>query len=117
MKQRRWKTNLSLLVHHPLIFAKAYWWALSILLIGTILDGVTTYPNVRDFGEATELHPVGRLAMRLLGPGWGISVAKTGQLAAAIFVASLWRPWCRWLMVLCGLIYTAASVMNYFRGW
>lgn len=115
MKRRRFKTNLHLLLHHPLLFAKAYWWALLILLIGTILDGVTTYPLVEEFGPHAEVHPGGRLVMWLLGAGWGTLVTKFGQVVAAVFVASLWRPWCRWLLALCGVVYAAAAVANHFR--
>ncbi|GAF88808.1 unnamed protein product, partial [marine sediment metagenome] len=34
MKRRRFKSNLRLLIHHPLVFAGKYRWPLAVLLIG-----------------------------------------------------------------------------------
>jgi len=114
MRRRRFKTNWHLLTRHPLVFARAYRWALLVLLIGAVLDGVTTYRNVCLYGPESEMHPGGWMVLSILGPGWGTLVTKLGQVAAAIVVASLWRPWCRWLMVLAGVLYAAAAVSNHY---
>ena len=115
MNRRRWRSNLHLLTSHPGLFVRAYWWALLILIGGAILDAVTTYRNAVWLGVEAEIHPVGRVVMRALGPALGTWVAKLVQTVVVVCVASLWRPWCRWLMVVCGLLYTGAAVSNYFR--
>ncbi len=112
---RRFKTNLPLLLRRPLLFARFYWWPLLFLLTGAILDGLTTYANVRDYGAAVEAHPIGRMAMETLGPAWGTSLGKGAQFLAAVFVASLLRFWCRWLLLLCGVIYAVAAYLNHFQ--
>lgn len=114
-KQRRFRSNLHLLTHHPVVFARIYRWALVVLLAGAVLDAVTTYRNAVAFGPEVELHPASRLMMEWIGPGPGTWVGKAFQVAFAIFVASLWRAWCGWLMLLCGVLYSAAAVCNHFR--
>jgi len=97
--KRRWKSNLGLLVHHPFLFARFYRWPLLVLLVGSLADVVTSWEVLSRFGPEVELHPIGRLAGRLLGVSLPVIAAgKLIQLIAAIFVASLVRRWCGWLL-------------------
>ena len=114
MKRRRFKSNLRLLVHHPLTFCRVYRWELAVLFVGAVLDAVTTMRTVLAYGAETELHPVGRFVMQLLGPVAGTLVGKAAQVVCAVFVAALWRPWCGWLLVVCGVLYALAAVSNHF---
>lgn len=86
-----------------------------VLAIGAILDALTTYANVREFGPHVETHPVQRLFFEIFGPALGVPLAKLTQFAFVIFVAAWWTPWTRWLLLLCGLLYTAASLSNHFQ--
>ena len=115
MKRRRWKSNLPLMIHHPGLFIRAYWPSLLILLTGAMLDAITTYRNAIWLGAEAELHPAGRIFMEVFGCGPGTWLAKLVQVSAVLFVAALWRPWCRVLMVLCGLLYAAAAISNHFH--
>jgi uncharacterized membrane protein len=87
---------------------------LAILLAGAVLDAVTTAVSVSAYGAEVELHLIQRWIMAWLGPVLGIIAAKFVQVAVAIVVASLWRRWCGWLMVLCGVLYALAAVSNHF---
>ena len=108
-------TELPLLAKRPLTFAGRHKLALLILLVGAVLDALTTYANVRDFGPHVETHPVQRLVFQLLGPQAGVPVAKFIQLAFVLFVAAWWRPWTTILLALCGILYTAAALSNHFQ--
>ena len=114
MNRRKYKSNLKLLVHHPLVFARFYRWSLLFLFIGAALDAITTAVLSYRFGPEGELHPVVRLMTYIFGPIGGAVIGKIGQVIFAIFVASLWRPWCRWILLLCGLLYLLAAVSNHF---
>jgi len=114
MEKRRFKSNLHLLVRHPLVFARIYRLALGILLIGAVLDAWSTYNIVCVYGHEAEVHPVARLAMHWFGPTIGTWGGKVVQTLVAIVVASLWRRWCGWLLSLAGLLYMAAAVCNHF---
>lgn len=115
MNRRRFKSNFRLLRRRPLLFARIYRWPLLVLLIGAILDGVTTAVTLSRFGADSEIHPVVCLMAHILGPVTGTVLGKIGQVVFAIFVASLYRPWCRWIMLVCGVLYMLASVVNHFR--
>jgi len=114
LKARRFRSNLRLLLHHPSVFARAYRWPIAILLAGAVLDAATTAVTVATYGAEAEVHLAQRWVMACLGPILGTISAKLIQVAAAVLVASLWRAWCGWLMVLCGLLYTLAAVSNHF---
>jgi hypothetical protein len=108
------KSNLRLLARRPMVLLRAYRWAVVFLLAAATADVVTTIPGVRAYGPATELHPAHRMMVSLLGPVAGPIVGKVFQVAFVVFVACLWRQWCGWILVLCGLFYAAAAVSNHF---
>ncbi|MBI4582249.1 MAG: hypothetical protein HY718_21315, partial [Planctomycetes bacterium] len=83
----------------------AYRWPLFILLVGAFFDGLTTYQFLQTLGPEVEVHPVQQLLFTWLPPLLGVLLAKTGQVVAAILLAAWWRPWCRWIMLVCGVIY------------
>jgi len=107
-------TEIPRLVRHPARFARAYWPALTILLIGATADVVTTYHNLRLYGPATEAHVVQRWVSEIVGVHAGVPLAKLIQLAFVLFVAAWWRPWTPWLLTLCGLLYSAAAISNHY---
>jgi len=116
MKRRRFKSNLRLLTHHPLVFAGKYRWPLAVLLAGSVLDVLTTWEVLRLFGMQVELHPAAKIFGRIFGASLPvIAIGKVIQAAVAIFVASLWRKWTGWLLILCGVLYTLAAISNHFR--
>lgn len=107
------KTNMLLLVGHPMAFARKYWWALAILTIGTLTDGITTYLTVGQLGPANEMNPVQRPFFQLVGVTAGIPLAKLMQFVAALVVGAWWAPWTAWVLTLAGLIYGAAALSNH----
>lgn len=84
------------------------------LFIGSAADLITTYHNLRLYGPQAEAHPVQRWVSQVVGVSAGVPIAKFIQLAFVLLVAAWWRPWTGWLLALCGLLYTAAAVSNYF---
>ena len=108
------KTNLRLLVNHPFVFVKFYRLPLVVLLIGALLDTITTSIFVSKYGAECEVHLVQRMVFDIFGPAVGVPLAKIIQLLFVIFVASWWRPWCGWIIVVCGLFYTIAAISNHF---
>jgi hypothetical protein len=111
-----WKDNLRILLRRPGVFIRKYRWPLGLLLLGGVLDAVTTVELLSVWGPEAELHPCGRWLARWFGVAAGISVGKTVQMAFAVFVAALWRRWCGWFMALCGVLYALAAASNHF-GW
>ena len=109
------KTNLRLLVHHPFVFVKYYRLPLTVLMIGALLDTITTYISVSKYGTECEVHLVQRIVFEIFGLIVGVPLAKILQLLFVIFVASWWRPWCSWIIFVCGLLYTMAAVSNHFN--
>jgi hypothetical protein len=107
-------SELPRLARHPGAFLRVYWLPLLILLIGATADVVTTYHNLRLYGPAVEAHIVQRWVSEIVGIRAGVPIAKLIQLAFVIFVAAWWRPWTRWLLILCGLLYTTAAISNHF---
>ncbi|MDY7010688.1 MAG: hypothetical protein SVV80_08045 [Planctomycetota bacterium] len=104
-----------MLTRRPRIFVRIYRWELLFLLVGATLDAVTTIVFMRKYGAGAEVHPVICLMAHILGPVAGTVLGKTGQVVFAVFVASLWRRWCRVIMLLCGGLYVLASVSNHFE--
>lgn len=107
-------SELPRLVQHPRQFAKHYWLPLTLLLVGTMADMITTFHNLRLYGPGIEAHPVQRWVSLVVGVTAGVPIAKLFQLAFVLFVAAWWRPWTSWLMGVCGVLYAAAAVSNYF---
>jgi|SRR5665213_4472624 len=105
---------LPMLAERPREFIKLYRWSLVVLVLGVAVDLFTTLWNIRLYGAGIEMHIVQRWMSQLLGVELGVPLAKFGQLACVVFVAAWWRPWCRWILLLCGLLYTLAAVSNYF---
>ena len=114
MKLRPRKTNLRSLVRHPTVFARAYWWSLLILIAGAAADGVTTFVALRRYGAQTEAHLVQRWVSEVLGVTAGVPLAKLAQVTFVVLTAAWWRPWCGWLMALCGLFYALGAASNHF---
>jgi len=108
------QTNLPLLLCHPASFARQYWWALAILVIGGAADGLTTYLALRQFGIEAEMHIVQRWASEILGVALGVPLAKIGQMLFVILVAAWWRRWTSGLLVACGLLYGLAALNNHY---
>ena len=107
-------SELSTLGRQPVTFLSRYRYSLAVLVVGAVLDGLTTYANVRQFGPHVETHPVQRLFFQILGAAIGVPVAKAIQFAFVIFVAAWWRPWTRWMLMICGLLYAMAALSNHF---
>ncbi len=108
------KTELPTLAKQPGTFAKRYWIALAILLIGATADAITTYNNTVLYGADIEVHPVQRWFFSYLGSEVGVPLAKMGQVAFVIFVGAWWRPWCGWIIAGCGTLYSLAAISNHF---
>ena len=108
------RTNWRILLRRPWVLLRAYAWPLGILSIGALLDVLTTYKNVRQYGPEVEVHLVQRLVMSTLGPALGVFAAKAIQLFFVVAVATWWRPWCAPLLISCGLLYTAAAINNWW---
>lgn len=114
-RRRHFKSNLPLLLHRPGLFCRVDRWPLILLLIGTILDAATTYVALRDYGPGAEVHPAVQLLMRILGVSpWSMSAVKVAQSSCALLTASLWRPWCGFLLGLAGVLYILAAISNHF---
>lgn len=107
-------SDLPLLFKHPAAFVHRYRWPLFVLLAGAAADAVTTYVNLRQFGTGVEVHPAQRVVSNLVGVAAGVPLAKLIQLAFVLFVAAWWRPWCRWVLTVCGVLYLLAAVSNHF---
>ena len=96
------------------MFIRRYRWPLVVLLIGATADAITTLINLRLYGPEIEVHLVQRWVSHLVGVTAGVPLAKLSQLAFVIVVSAWWRPWCAILLTLCGVLYAAAAVSNYF---
>lgn len=98
----------------PGAFVRAYWPWLIVLAVGATADVITTYRNLALYGPAVEAHLVQRWVSEVVGVQLGVPLAKLIQLGFVLGVAAWWKPWTRWLLGLCGILYTAAAVSNYF---
>lgn len=107
-------TDLPLLARKPLTFVTHYRVPLLVLLVGATADLITTYVNLQRYGSSVEAHPVQRLVSELVGASLGVPLAKLIQLAFVLFVAAWWRPWCGWILAICGVLYSLAAVSNHF---
>jgi hypothetical protein len=105
---------LPMLAERPREFIETYRWFLVALVLGVSADLFTTLWNLRLYGAGIEMHIVQRWMSQLLGIELGVPLAKFAQLACVVFVAAWWRPWCRWILLLCGLLYSLAAISNYF---
>ena len=103
-----------MLVRRPGALVRAYRVALLFLLAAAAADVATSIPSLLVHGPAAEVHPAHRMVIQLLGPVAGPILGKISQLAFVVFVACLWRRWCGWMLVLCGVFYAAAAVSNHF---
>lgn len=110
------KTELHVLVRSPLIFADRYRWPLLILAVGAFFDALTTYRFLVVLGPDGEVHPVQRWFFLCLPPLLAVPVVKTMQVGFVLLVAAWWQPWCRWIMLLCGVLYGLAALSNHY-GW
>lgn len=108
------KTNLRILVRRPRIFVRRYRMPLTVLLIGVLLDTVTTMRNLYTFGPEAEFHPAIRTAVEEYGISLGVPVGSLVRIGFVIFAAALWRKTCGMLLYVCGVLYLLASISNYF---
>jgi CHASE2 domain-containing sensor protein len=108
------RTEIPRLLRHPLSFARAYWPSLALLLAGATADAITTYHNLRLYGPDVEAHVVQRWVSEAVGVAAGVPIAKLIQLGFVLLVAAWWKPWTPWLLALCGVLYGAAAVSNYY---
>ena len=88
---------------------------LAVLAAGAALDLVTTYRLVRQYGPGVEVHLVQQLVFRVFGTDAGVPIAKAIQVAFVILVAAWWRPWCAWILTLCGVLYCLAAASNHLN--
>jgi hypothetical protein len=107
-------SELPLLITHPLQFRNRYRWFLLWLLIGASCDLFTTLWNLRTYGPGIEVHVVQRWLSHWFGVDAGVPIAKVIQLVFVLLVAAWWRPWCKWILGICGTLYLLASISNYF---
>ena len=113
MARWRFRSNLFLLTHRPVTFARLYRWPLALLGVGAVLDGATTFRFMVRLGVGEELHPAMRVASQILGPSLGVPLGTLAKVGFAIFVAALWRRWTGVLLCVCGLLYCAGAVWNH----
>src|SRR5262245_12270631 len=106
-------TDLPLLLEHPRRFAKTYRWPLVFLVLAAALDLFTTLWNIREYGAHIEVHPVQRLVVETIGVEAGVPIAKFVQFCFVVLVASWWRPWCRWVILVCATLYLLAACNNW----
>ena len=107
------QSDLPTLLRQPLVFARRYWLVLLLLFVAGTADAVTTFVNVSRYGTDTELHPVQRFVFDTAGVAAGVPIAKVMQLGFVLFVAAWWRPWCRWVILICALLYGFAAMSNH----
>lgn len=87
---------------------------LLILLVGASFDLFTTLWNLRRYGTSIEVHLPQRMLSEWFGVEVGVPLAKAVQLIFVLLVAAWWKPWCRWLLLACGMLYSLAAMTNYF---
>jgi hypothetical protein len=107
-------TELHTLVQHPREFVVRYRPFLLILLLGASADLFTTLWNLRQYGTSIEVHLPQRLLGEWFGVEIGVPLAKIIQLAFVLLVAAWWKPWCRWILLACGILYALAAMNNHF---
>jgi hypothetical protein len=105
---------LPMLARQPRLFIKTYRWPLVCLVLGAAADIFTTLWNLRAYGPQVEMHVVQRWISLLVGVEIGVPLAKALQSAVAILAAAWWRPWCRWILLACGLLYALGALSNYY---
>lgn len=98
----------------PRQFVVEYRAALIVLLIGASLDLFTTLWNLRAYGTQIEVHIPQRMLSEWFGVEIGVPMAKAIQLMFVLLVAAWWKPWCRWILLACGVLYSLAAANNYF---
>lgn len=98
----------------PRQFVNECRWSLVALVLGTSADLFTTLWNARLYGAGVETHVVHRLIQQLLGVEAGVPLGKFAQLLCVVLVAAWWRPWRRWILLVCAALYAMAAVSNYF---
>lgn len=107
-------SELPLLLRRPAQFVVKYRWTLLVLWAGASADLWTTLRNLEAYGPGIEVHIPQRLLSEWLGVGIGVPLAKLVQLAFVLALAAWWRPWCRWILIVCGVFYAAAAISNQF---
>ena len=109
------KTNLRILAGHPWVFLRTYRWPLVVLVLGTTFDTITTMSFMRSSTTSDELHPAMRTMAELFGIDVGVPLASLVRVGFVVFVAALWRPWCQWVLLVCGVLYILAGCSNHFN--
>lgn len=108
------RSAIPTLIGNPRRFVAEYRWSLVALVLSAAADLFTTLWNIRQYGIETEAHVVQRWVSECIGIEAGVPLAKFIQFACVVFVAAWWRPWCRWILLLCALLYAFAAISNYF---
>lgn len=88
---------------------------LVLLVIAAGLDLFTTLWNIRAYGPSIEVHPVQRFVVHALGVEAGVPIAKLIQVGFVIVVSAWWTPWCRWVLIVCAVLYALAAANNYWH--
>ncbi|HQY87464.1 MAG TPA: hypothetical protein PK402_02320 [Tepidisphaeraceae bacterium] len=107
-------TELPSLFSETRHFTTRYRWPLVFLVLAAGLDLFTTLWNIRTYGAHIEVHPVQRLVVETIGVEAGVPIAKFVQFCFVVLVASWWRPWCRWIILICAGLYLLAACNNYW---
>ena len=94
-------------------FWRIYWPVLLIMLVGGLLDGVTTLCVLRKYGPDAELHPAMRLVASILGVPLGVSLGTVVKMAFAVFTAAMFRRWCRLVLIVFGILSALGAIHNY----
>ncbi len=110
------RTNLRVLTRRPLLFARKYRLPLAVLVLGSALDAATTIDFMLHYGPGEELHPAARVVADVFGVPVGVILGAVVRLAFVLVVAAVWRKWCAWMMVICGILYALAAASNHL-GW
>lgn len=108
------KSNLRILAYKPWLFIRVYRWPLIILLIGALLDTITTMNSMSLYGTDDELHPGIRVMVEQYGITFGMPIGTIVRLGFVLFVAAIWRRWCWWVLTICGILYILAAMSNHF---
>ncbi len=91
------------------------WWP---FLIGSLLDGHSTYRFLTLYGHQAEAHPVIAMVAALTGPLGGAVLGKLGQFAGLLVLSSmLARTPFRRLVLATSAAYLLAASFNYWQLW
>ena len=82
------------------------------MLVGGLLDGVTTLYVLHRYGPGEELHPAMWLVASILGVPFGVSLGIVVKMAFAVFAAATFRRWCRTVLIAFGILSALGALHN-----